>query len=136
MGEGFLEKLTGCFADGTPVEELSPPSRLRRSIVDHLQRLLNTRQGMLIHNPSYGMPDVADLFRKLPGSTGELQANLERALRGFEPRLEFVRVSNLDFEPGSGKIRFRISAAVIGGDRLAMEAAFFHDGCGVVKTGN
>jgi type VI secretion system protein len=132
--EGFFERLCGVYSDGLPLAEVPATSRRRKSIVDHLQFLLNTRQGMLSHLPGYGMPDVGDLYRRLPGSASELQRGLEHAIRGFEPRLEHVRVTCLDFEPGSGHIRFRISSTISGGERLVMETRFFPDGCSAVQA--
>lgn len=132
--EGLYEKLAGAFADGTPLRQVPSESRRQRSVVDHLQRLLETRKGMLVHMPAFGMPDVADLYRRLPASAGEFQAEVEAMIRSFEPRLEDVRVQLAEFDAMRARLSFRISGTLIGGETIEFETAFFPTGRAVVRS--
>lgn len=133
IAEGLLEKLAGAFADGTPLRQVPADSRRRRSVVDHLHRLLETRKGMLVHMPDFGMPDVADLYRRLPASAGEFQAEVETMIRNHEPRLEEVRVQLAEFDAMRARIRFRISGNLAGGGSIEFETAFYPTGRALVR---
>jgi type VI secretion system protein len=135
LAEGFFEKLTGYYRDGVELSEVPLVRRRSKSILDHLRFLLNTRKGMLIHIPEYGMPDIGEMYRRLPEAAAEMRESVEFAIRRFEPRLEHVRVSIVDFDPGIGHVGFRVSAVIAGGARLVMETRFFPDGRGAILAG-
>ncbi len=85
-------------------------NRLIQSILSHLERILNTRQGSVPIAEDFGVPD----FTNLPGASAtESTHDIERSIRGviqkFEQRLVGVRVN---FSPQSEDIlslRFSIS---------------------------
>lgn len=62
------------------------------SIVDHLRRLLNSRQGTTQINPYYGMPDFSDLRAEIPDSAEEIESMITDVINRFEPRLSQVSV--------------------------------------------
>jgi type VI secretion system protein len=77
-GKGHLpaslfEKLADQYADGTPINVVPPEYRRAKSIADHLWRMFNTRQGSLSHLPDYGLPDITEIYRKLPTSLKDLE---------------------------------------------------------------
>ncbi|MCI5221625.1 MAG: type VI secretion system baseplate subunit TssE [Candidatus Electrothrix sp. AR4] len=82
-----------------------------RSILQHLARLLNTRQGSVSILPDYGVPDMTNV----PGdSIEEIRQNVEQILqkvvRKYEPRLAKVRMIMDQGEKHSFALRFRIEA--------------------------
>lgn len=101
-------------------------------MVDHIQHLMETRKGSLAHIPDMGMPDIGDLYRRLPGSTAEIQSELETLIRKFEPRLTSVRVQFHEFDAAAARVRFRITGTLQGEGRLQLESSFFPDGRGSV----
>lgn len=133
QSEGLLEKITGVFQDGTPVRSVPVAARRQQSVVEHIQRLLETRKGMLVHMPDFGMPDIGDLFRRLPGSAPEIQTEMESLIRKYEPRMENVKVHYLEFEPAQARIRFRITGSLKGAGRVQLESSFFPNGRGEVR---
>lgn len=133
QGEGLLEKLTATYLDGTPTRAVPSTVRRQRSIAEHIQRLLETRKGMLVHMPDFGMPDIGDLFRRLPGSANEIQSEMEGLIRKYEPRMEQIRVQFVEFEPAHARIRFRISGTMKGSGRVQFESSFFPNGRGLVR---
>ena len=44
-----------------------------RSIMEHLQHLLNSREGLSPTNPDYGLPDLTDIVQRLPEGVQVLQ---------------------------------------------------------------
>ena len=66
MKQALFENLTGHYLDGTPVEAVPATNRGIMSIMDHLNRLFNTREGSLPHLKDYGLPDISEIYRKMP----------------------------------------------------------------------
>lgn len=65
---------------------------LAASIQAHLVHLLNVRQGMTPHLKDYGLPDIQEVFYKLPGSLDTLADNIRQTVTTYEPRLSNVKV--------------------------------------------
>jgi type VI secretion system protein len=89
------------------------PKQMIRSIQEHLQRILNTRQGNTPIAEDYGVPD----FTNFMGSYSESQRSLERSLRQtiqkYEPRLQNVRVGFFPREDDPLTISFQIEARLV-----------------------
>ncbi len=62
------------------------------SVVGHLKRLLNVRQGSTLMDPFYGMPDFSDLRAEVPDSVTEIEDLIARVITTYEPRLGHVDV--------------------------------------------
>ncbi len=122
MPASFFEKLTGTFACGRPVAAVPPEKQLTQSIAGYLCRYYNTRQGSLVHLPEYGLPDVAQLIRTLPGSLSALQECLSKDVLRYEPRLSKFSIRPLPFNPLNSEIIFELSAVTIKGTPLKLKA--------------
>lgn len=133
QSEGLFEKITGTFQDGTPVRVVPSASRRQLSVVEHIQRLLEARKGMLIHMPDFGMPDIGDLFRRLPGSATEIQTEMEALIRKYEPRMENARVQFQEFDAALARVRFKITGSLKGSGRVQFESSFYPNGRGEVR---
>ena len=128
LRESLFEKLSNQFADGTPLTAIAQEKRCIKSICDHLSRLLNTRQNTLAHMPDYGLPDIAQVYRSLPGSFEELKDNIVRVVEKYEPRLERIRVNAMPFNPLDFRIVFEISAYIKNGQRIYFNTTFASSG--------
>ena len=80
------------FAEIAGVSPSSPP-KLREEVRAHLRRMCSTRRASLLLAPAYGVDDVTRLFHSFPGGLEGWRANLEEAIRLYEPRLRAVRVT-------------------------------------------
>ncbi|MCX8117636.1 MAG: type VI secretion system baseplate subunit TssE [Desulfobacterota bacterium] len=97
------------------------PRRMLDSVVRHLHRILNTKQGNVPLAEDYGTPDFTDLFLTLSKSDAEPKREIEKAIRStiqkFEPRLQGVRVNFIEpegdpsFDPLT--IRFQITGRLV-----------------------
>ncbi|MBM4349622.1 MAG: type VI secretion system baseplate subunit TssE [Deltaproteobacteria bacterium] len=103
------------------------PRRIVDSVVRHLRRILNTKQGNVPIADDYGTPDFTDFFLTLPKTESDPKREIEKAIRlaiqKYEPRLKGVRVSLIDQEEAGADlhtdpltIRFQITG------RLASES--------------
>jgi type VI secretion system protein len=92
------------------------PARQINSIMNHLQRVLNTKQGSVLIADDYGIPD----FTNMPGafSSGashDMERIIKHVIEKYEPRLTRVRATFAAQEDDVLALRFEIDA------RLATE---------------
>jgi type VI secretion system protein len=91
-------------------------SRNVQSILQHLRKILNTRQGSVLIADDYGMPDLTNFpGENLSAAAEELEEIMKVIIQRYEPRLVNVKVG---FEPesnDSSTLRFKLSAESISG---------------------
>jgi type VI secretion system protein len=84
--------------------------RTLESVVKHLQRILNTRQGSVPIAEDYGVPDFTDALRNYPESVREAERSIRQMIQKYEPRLKAIRVHFLPPDEEVLTLRFQISA--------------------------
>jgi len=124
LSESLFEKLADQYADGTPVSAVPAEYRRAKSIADHLWRMFNTRQGSIPHLDDYGLPDISEIYRKLPSSLKELETTILNLINKYEPRLERVRIRPLPTLPHEFRLSFELAAVVRGGERISFQTSF------------
>ncbi|MBD3390390.1 MAG: type VI secretion system baseplate subunit TssE [Chitinivibrionales bacterium] len=125
MRQGLFESLTGEFIDGTPVDAIPQERRRVVSIMDHLNRMFNTRQGSVSHLKDYGLPDVSDIYRRMPDGIGELREALKRTVERHEPRLANVRVVQRDTDSAGNRLAFIVTGDLRdSGNRVRFQTTF------------
>jgi type VI secretion system protein len=92
-------------------EQQSPAMQQVNSIISHLSRLLNTRQGSVAIAPDYGVPDMTNI----PGdSILDTRERIERVIgdvvRKYEPRLKNIRLIMQSDENEKFTLKFRLEA--------------------------
>jgi type VI secretion system protein len=110
----LFERLAQPDPPGSRRLELDIPL-LKRSIIAHLQKMLNSRHGHAPAQPDYGIPDLNEFMFSFPESIGPMRQALERSIEKYEPRLKNVKATWVADEEHPLNIRFEISA------RLALE---------------
>ena len=113
LRERLLERIIRLEKEEKGEREKSASADETRSILQHLSRLLNTRQGSVSTLPDYGVPDLTNV----PGdSIQEIRQNIEQVLqkvvRKYEPRLAKVRMIMSQSERDAFALRFRIEAVL------------------------
>lgn len=110
--ERFLERLIRAGQSGQ--EDLSCTSgQESASIIAHLQKLLNCRQGSVQISPEYGVPDLNSVHDDSFADTGRrLEQVLTAVIERFEPRLCNVRVRMEDKEGAALEITFKLEASL------------------------
>jgi len=107
----------------TLLERLADPEEERRtvrentqqladSVMRHLQRLLNTRQGHVSTQPEYGMPDFTDCAESLPETLDRVRRAIKNSIEKYEPRLRRVRITHLPSED-SLNLHFSITGQLV-----------------------
>lgn len=91
----------------------SDPKTAIASVIDHLIKILNTRQGSAPTATDLGMPDFTSIAGSLNAdSLPEMEQTLTRVITRYEPRLTGVKV---DFEPQQDRpfmIAFKLAGRV------------------------
>ena len=83
--------------------------RVKASVLDHLNALLNTRQGSAMIAADLGMPDFTNMIRAFDDMTyDELAAEIKTVLEKYEPRLGGLRVEVLPKDDRLLKMKFKI----------------------------
>lgn len=80
------------------------------SILNHLRKILNTRQGNALIADDYGVPDLTYCMQNYPDSLVELEQSIIHTISTYEPRLDAVKVMFIAHEESNFSIRFQILA--------------------------
>ena len=86
------------------------PQQMIRSVQEHLQRILNTRQGNVPIADDYGIPDFIDLMSGYPESLRTIERIIRNTIQQYEPRLQAVRISFIEQVEDRLTLSFQISA--------------------------
>ncbi|MSN26935.1 MAG: type VI secretion system baseplate subunit TssE [Geobacter sp.] len=100
------------------------------SVLSHLQRILNTRQGNVPIADDYGVPDFLDFLQTYPESVHEIERNIRNAIDKYEPRLSGASVTYVPDEEDALTLRFQIIASLTmeGGRKVFFETVVDTDG--------
>jgi type VI secretion system protein len=94
----------------------------------HLERLLNSRQGTLTHQPDYGLPDLTEVYLNIPHSLERLAVEVKRCIDAYEPRLENVRIQCEPPTDAAAVIHLDIEGSLPSGERVKLESHFMREG--------
>ncbi|MFZ0451661.1 MAG: type VI secretion system baseplate subunit TssE [Desulfatiglandaceae bacterium] len=84
------------------------PKEVIDSILQHLQRILNTRQGSVPIAEDFGIPDLTELRLDYPDSLRLFERAIRQTIQKFEPRLSSLRVRFVPDEEDPLSLRFQI----------------------------
>jgi type VI secretion system protein len=135
MQHALFEVLTGCYSNGLPIEPIARASDLQMSIMDHLTRLLNARQGCMVHDPEYGLPDIGRIYQGLPYTVSELVDVIRKAILKYEPRLLRVEVNYQPIKTDDCVLHLEVAARLQNGDFVSYDTYFLSGGHAEVKPG-
>ena len=84
---------------------------LRSSILQNLERILNSRAGMSQACEGYGIPDLTQIVNGVPERARDIERALEQCIRQYEPRLTQVEVEHIPDAHGPMTACFKVRAA-------------------------
>lgn len=84
---------------------------MRHSILQNLERILNSRAGMSQACETYGIPDLTQIVNGVPERAREIERALENCIRQYEPRLTHVEVEHVPDAHGPMTACFKVRAA-------------------------
>lgn len=84
------------------------------SVLEHLMRVLNTKQGSVDIDPDFGVPDITNISSSFSAeSVPELETAIRKVIENYEPRLRDVSVHFASQEDDLLSLRFSITAKMI-----------------------
>ncbi len=135
MQHALFEVLMGQYSNGMAIEPIPRSGDIQFSIMDHLTRLLNARQGSMVHDPEYGLPDIGQIYQGLPYSVTELVDVIRKAVLKYEPRLTRVDVSYKPIETTDCVLYLEILGRLTNGEYVSYDTYFLSGGNAQVKPG-
>jgi type VI secretion system protein len=92
-------------------DHMSEEEKLRRSIVENLKLILQTRQGSVAHLPDFGIPDIRQIYFD-EGTIDSVPQKISETILKYEPRLVDVRVKRKEFDDKNLRVTLEISAKI------------------------
>jgi type VI secretion system protein len=86
---------------------------LASSVLSHLQKMLNTRQGHVLIQPEYGLPDMTQFVSDLPEMARTSSRAIKNSIERFEPRLRNVTVTHVPNDEDVTNLWFKIMAELV-----------------------
>lgn len=115
---GFLGRIDQ-LADGKPgsspragVHKIHKRSAEIEGVIDHLNKLFNTRQGSSMCCKDYGLPDFNSLAAEFPDMIQELRDIVLRQIIAYEPRLHSPNVTHIPNPDDPTSLVFSISGDI------------------------
>jgi len=92
-------------------DRMSEDEKLRRSIVENLKMVLQTRRGSVQHLPDFGIPDIRKIYFD-EGTIDAIPKQIAETIVKYESRLTDVRVTTTDFDERNLSVSLKVSAKV------------------------
>jgi len=107
-----------------PLNTTQNTEALAESILFHLTRVLNTRQGgPMIQPQDYGMVDITEISTRFPDSIADVQKAIRTTIEKYEPRLKNVQVDHIGEGADLQTLKFKITAQLA--DKKGKDSIYF-----------
>jgi len=100
--------------------EINPEKRgiwdalsIEKSVLTHLNKILNTKQGNSLSSPDLGMPDYTNMPGNFDLETfGDLEKTITEVVEKYEPRLKNVKIQYMPDENTFLAMKFKIDGEI------------------------
>lgn len=113
----LYELLLQNFAGDLELHRVDAENQQTLSVLDNLQRILNSRAGALSHLPDYGLPDMGTILQGLPATAHVMMTTLVGTLLKYEPRLAAVDIDMLP-QTRAGHLEYTLYVQLKNGERM------------------
>ena len=134
MEAGLYEKLRGYYSDGVAIEGMSSSRQLIKSVLDNIQRILNSRSGAIKHLPDYGIPDLSTVYKNLPSSAHDLRNYMRRTLLKYEPRLTSLNIELTESKDNLMILCYQLDCSIENVGLIVIDTYFMPEGTVTVKN--
>lgn len=112
----LLERIRDFEKDQDRRNEIDP-AILLNSVLAHLRRMLNTKQGSVPIAEDYGLADITDMPGSFsPDNLTEIEAKITKVITKYDPRVAEIHVEFAEKQDDSLALRFKISGKVNASD--------------------
>lgn len=102
------------------------------SVLDNVQRILNSRAGSISHLPDYGLPDMGLILQGLPAAAHGLMNTLANTLLKYEPRLAVINIELLP-QTQPGHLEYALDMQLKEGEQVTFGATLAPEGKVLVR---
>jgi type VI secretion system protein len=116
--ERLLERIARWGSGDEEGREVASGDLLLESVVRHLQRILNTRQGSVPIDPEFGVPDFTNLAGSYNAAFGgQIEQDIRKLIERYEPRLKSPRLKLREERADALSLSFELTGSVVMGGR-------------------
>ncbi len=102
------------------------------SVLDNVQRILNSRAGALSHLPDYGLPDMSQILQGLPAAAHGLMGTMTNTLLKYEPRLAELSIG-LQPQTQPGHLEYSLDLRLKSGEQATFGTTLAPEGRVLVR---
>ena len=128
----LYEILLQNFTGELDLQRVSEEDQATLSVLDNLQRILNSRAGTLDHLPDYGLPDMGLVLQGLPATAQDLIRTMAATLLKYEPRLAALNIELLP-QVLPGHLDYALDLQLKGGARVTFGTTLAPEGKVLVR---
>lgn len=128
----LYEMLLQNFDGELDLHQVSEDDQHTLSVLDNVQRILNSRAGTLSHLPDYGLPDMGTVLQGLPATAQTLMTKMKATLLMYEPRLAAVNIEMLP-QTLPGHLDYALNVQLKGGEHLTFATTLAPEGRVLVR---
>ena len=128
----LYELLLQNFAGDLELYRVDAANQQTLSVLDNLQRILNSRAGALSHLPDYGLPDMGTILQGLPATAHVMMTTLVGTLLKYEPRLAAVDIDMLP-QTRAGHLEYTLDVQLKNGERMTFGTTLAPEGKVLVR---
>lgn len=128
----LYERLLQNFDGDLDQHHVSEADQHTLSVLDNLQRILNSRAGALSHLPDYGLRDMGQILQGLPATAHDLIGTMTATVLKYEPRLATVSIELLP-QTLPGHLEYALDLQLKDGQRVAFSSTLTPDGKVLVR---
>lgn len=127
LNPSLYEMLLQNFNGELDLHRVREEDQYTLSVLDNLQRILNSRAGSLSHLPDYGLPDMGLILQGLPAAAHGLMGTLTNTLLRYEPRLAAVNIELLP-QTQPGHLEYALDTKLKSGERVTFGTTLAPEG--------
>lgn len=133
MSASLYDILYGYFESGIPIDDVAENEQTVISVMDNIERILNSRAGAIKHMPDYGLPDMSTIFQALPSSAYILMRAIEHTLLTYEPRISSIDINIEETNNDAMVLAYELICHLKEGGLVKYGTYFMPDGKALLK---
>ncbi|MHC8314070.1 type VI secretion system baseplate subunit TssE [Pseudomonas sp. LB3P31] len=132
LNPSLYEMLLQNFDGDLELHQVAEEDQYTLSVLDNVQRILNSRAGTLAHLADYGLPDMGTVLQGLPASSHKLMKTMAATLRKYEPRLKSLSIELLP-QTLPGHLEYGLDLQLASGQRVSFGTTLAPEGNVLVR---
>ena len=132
LNPSLYEMILRNFDGDLDLHQVSEADQHILSVLDNVQRILNSRAGALAHLPDYGLADMGVILQGLPASAHGMMTTMAHTLLKYEPRLATLNIELLP-QVQSGHLEYALQAQLKSGQRASFGTTVAAEGKVLVR---